>query len=382
MCPYRAICTGIYIFERTDRKMCICEFCGAKLLSDDDVYELDGHIMCDDCYDSHTRTCECCGERIWNEDDEGDDNITLCRHCRDNHYVTCEDCGRLIHDDDAYFYEDEDYPYCRHCYNSDGKCIHSYNYKPEPIFHGNGKLYMGVELEIDSGGSSDSYARKLLDIANADEDNLYIKHDGSLDDGMELVTHPMTLDYHINAMPWKQIASKAIELGYRSHKTSTCGLHVHVGRNMFGSDRATQEIGISRVLFFVERFWQELLKFSRRTESQINRWAARYGMKDNPKQVMSNAKEKNMGRYACINLCNYSTIEFRIFRGTLKYNTIIATLQLVAHICIMAASMTDEEFTALSWPEFVSTITEPELITYLKERRLYINEPINEEEDD
>lgn len=83
-----------------------------------------------------------------------------------------------------------------------------------------------------------------------------------------------------------------------------------------------------------------------------------------------------------LNLCNYSTIEFRIFRGTLKYNTIIATLQLVAHICIMAANMTDEEFTALSWPEFVSTITEPELITYLKERRLYINEPINEEEDD
>lgn len=241
---------------------------------------------------------------------------------------------------------------------------------------------MGVELEIDSGGSSDTYARKLLDIANADEDNMYIKHDGSLDEGMELVTHPMTLEYHMNAMPWKQIASKAIELGYRSHKTSTCGLHVHVGRNMFGSDRATQETAISRVLFFVERFWQELLKFSRRTEAQINRWAARYGMKDNPKQVMSNAKEKNMGRYACINLCNYSTIEFRIFRGTLKYNTIIATLQLVARICTMAAEMTDEEFTALSWPGFVSTITEPELITYLKERRLYINEPINEEEDD
>lgn len=28
----------------------------------------------------------------------------------------------------------------------------------------------------------------------------------------------------------------------------------------------------------------------------------------------------------------------------------------------------------MSWSEFVETLTEPELITYLKERRLYINE--------
>lgn len=363
--------------------MTVCEFCGAELLSDDEMFEFDGHIMCEDCYDSNTRTCECCGDRIWNDDDCGDDHITLCSHCRNEHYVSCEDCGRLVHDDDAYYNDDDDYPYCYACYNnSDGKCIHSYNYKPEPIFHGNGKLYMGVELEIDGGGSDESNARKLYDIANGNEKNMYIKHDGSLNDGMELVTHPMDLEYHINSMPWEQIVEKAVALGYRSHKTSTCGLHVHVSRAAFGSDREKQDVAISRVLFFVERFWQELLKFSRRTEAQINRWAARYGMKDNPKQVMTNAKEKSMGRYACINLCNYSTIEFRIFRGTLKYNTIIATLQLVARICTMAADMTDGEFTALSWPEFVSTITEPELITYLKERRLYVNEPINEEEDD
>lgn len=296
MCPYGDIRTGIDILKGIF-KMSVCEFCGVKLLSDDDVCSFDGRVMCEDCYDSETRYCDCCGSRIWNDDDCGDDNVCLCSYCRNNHYVSCEDCGRL-------------------------------------------------------------------------------------NDGMELVTHPMSLDYHMNSMPWKEVVSKAVSLGYRSHKTNTCGLHVHVSRKAFGEDKAEQDTAISRVLFFVERFWQELLKFSRRTEAQINRWAARYGMKDDPKQVMSAAKEKNMGRYACINLCNYSTIEFRIFRGTLKYNTIIATLQLVSRICTMAAEMTDEDFTALSWPEFVSSVTEPELITYLKERRLYINEPINEEEDD
>ena len=44
-------------------------------------------------------------------------------------------------------------------------------------------------------------------------------------------------------------------------------------------------------------------------------------------------------------------------------------------------SMTDDEITSLSWPEFVSVITEPELIQYLKERRLYVNEPVTETEE-
>ena len=36
----------------------------------------------------------------------------------------------------------------------------------------------------------------------------------------------------------------------------------------------------------------------------------------------------------------------------------------------------------LAWTTFVSGIREPELIQYLKERRLYVNEPVQGEEDD
>lgn len=372
---------GHFVFERNIH-MKVCEICGSSI-NEDNVYEMDGQLLCADCYYENTRECDCCGDRIWCDDDAGDDNISLCSHCRENHYTVCDDCGRLIHDDDACYFDDDDYAYCRNCYERRGRShIHCYSFKPEPIFYGDSDLYMGVELELDRGGETDSNAERLLDIANADCTNLYIKRDGSLDEGMELVTHPMSLDYHCNEMPWEDICHEAVVMGYRSHKTGTCGLHVHVNRNFFGDDRDEQEIGISRVLFFVERFWQELLKFSRRTEAQINRWAARYGMKDKPKEIMDHAKKQNNGRYACVNLCNYSTIEFRMFRGTLKYNTLIATLQLVSRICNMAVEMTDDDFTALSWPEFVSDITEPELICYLKERRLYVNEPINEEEDD
>lgn len=188
----------------------------------------------------------------------------------------------------------------------------------------------------------------------------------------------MTLDYHRNQMPWKDIMAIALKLGYCSHKTSTCGLHIHVNRDSFGDTSDIQDENISRVLFFVEHNWDELLNFSRRTEEQINQWAARYGCKTNPKEVLENAKRTGR-RYTCVNLSNWGTIEFRIFRGTLKYNSFIAALELVSMICDIACNITDEEAQQLNWVSFVSSIdTEkyPELITYLKERGLYPNESL------
>lgn len=113
----------------------------------------------------------------------------------------------------------------------------------------------------------------------------------------------------------------------------------------------------------------------------MNRWAARYGYEKTGREILDKAKKGNNGRYAAVNLMNYSTIEFRLFRGTLKYNTLIAALELVNAICDLAIDLSDEGISKMSWSEFVDTITEPELIQYLKERRLYINENINTEED-
>ena len=83
-----------------------------------------------------------------------------------------------------------------------------------------------------------------------------------------------------------------------------------------------------------------------------------------------------MGRYVAVTLVNSDTIEFRLFRGTLRYKTFIATLQLVDEICCWAINMTDSEFEAMSWLDFVQRILpkKPELIDYLKEKRLYVND--------
>ncbi|NLT09280.1 MAG: zinc-binding protein, partial [Ruminococcus sp.] len=99
------------------------------------------------------------------------------------------------------------------------------------------------------------------------------------------------------------------------------------------------------------------------------------------REILDKAKKGNNGRYAAVNLMNYSTIEFRLFRGTLKHNTLIAALELVNEICDLAMHLTEDDIAKISWSEFVESIEAPELIQYLKERRLYINEETNTEED-
>ena len=98
-------------------------------------------------------------------------------------------------------------------------------------------------------------------------------------------------------------------------------------------------------------------------------------------EYFDKAKNSSNGRYVAVNLNNYHTIEFRLFRGTLKYNTFIATLQMVNKICDVALSMSESEIDEMSWSSFVSSIAESELIQYLKERKLYVNDEIVSEEE-
>jgi hypothetical protein len=305
-----------------DNRM-ICSHCGA-IIEDDEQYEtINGNPVCSDCVERYATYCDHCGAVIWTTDAYGDDSTTLCERCYNNYYTHCHNCGDLVHENDAY--RIDGYDYCSECYSDEmdsSNSINEYGYKPTPIFYGNDRRYFGVELEIDEGGKDSDYADELLEIGNATNDHIYIKTDGSLDDGLEIVTHPMTLDYH-KGFCWDEIMHKAIRLGYRSHQTSTCGLHaegrsqaeplyrshqtstcglhVHVNRDSLGDSYEEQESVISRILYFVEQHWNEMLKFSRRSEVSMNRWASRYGYESSPKAIMEKAKKGNCGRYAAVN---------------------------------------------------------------------------------
>lgn len=369
--------------EENNKNVLYCSHCGALIGEDEDYEEVNGEVVCTDCYEHHTTACDRCGAVIWTNDSYGDEYTTLCHHCYENHYTRCSCCDALLHEDDAYHLDG--YDYCGECYHDEvdkNRSIHDYGYKPEPIFYGDSQRYFGVELEIDGAGKDSDNADELLKIANSDgnSEHIYIKGDGSLDDGLEIVTHPMSLEYH-KQFCWEDIMKKAIYLGYRSHQTSTCGLHIHVNRSSFGDTTDEQELVISHILFFVEKHWAELLKFSRRSEYSMNRWAARYGYEKTGREILDKAKKGNNGRYAAVNVMNWATIEFRLFRGTLKHNTLIAALELVDAICDIAMNMTEDEIEKQSWSDFVSTIEDTELVHYLKERKLYINEDVEDQEE-
>ena len=340
--------------------------------------EFDGGEVCPNCMEKHTVVCRHCDKRIWRSSNEGTEDHPLCVRCFENHYTFCSRCGTLLHEGMACYYgdtEEDEEPYCSSCYALVAHCvIHNYSYKPQPIFYGEGKRYFGVELEIDGAGESNSNGQKLLDVTNQAGEYIYLKSDSSLDEGIEVITHPMTLSFHRNQMPWKQLLQTAIDLGYSSHQARTCGLHIHVNRTALGMTEEAQDAVIGRILWFFELHWPELVKASRRTTRQLERWSNRLGIQPCPQDILKKAKDGRAGRYVAVNLLNDATIEFRLFRGSLRLQTVLATLELVDRILDCAVNLTDEEMQQLSWPAFASACQEPELVSYLRERRLYVNE--------
>ena len=89
-----------------------CHFCEEEF-EHDKIHEFDGQFLCSECLQDETFGCSRCGDRHWNDDNEGDDDTQICSRCFDYYYTRCEDCNRLISIDDAYYLDDDDnVPYC------------------------------------------------------------------------------------------------------------------------------------------------------------------------------------------------------------------------------------------------------------------------------
>ena len=157
----------------------ICSCCGSEI-DDDNYYEVEDCIVCEDCYDDSTFTCDCCGDRYFNDNAYGDGNTSVCRNYYENEYHRCERCNCLLHDDDVLW--QDDYPYCQSCYDDiSDDFINEYSYKPDPIFHRcpdeKRIRYYGVELEID-----DSYLYDYCNMFGISEEELMLLYEMGYDD--------------------------------------------------------------------------------------------------------------------------------------------------------------------------------------------------------
>ena len=243
--------------------------------------------------------------------------------------------------------------------------IHQFNYVPKYIKHfmpGESEdttLLLGAEIEvggnnnISSDNDKNSTVKKCIQIMNgsdSDEENLiYSTHDSTVQ--IEFDTMPCSLEFHKNKMNYREMFEYLDKEGYKGHDCKTAGLHIHANRNYLGKSRISQELVISKILYILEKFNDEICVIARRD----NDYSEFAGEKQNEDSIVElYGKYKNKGKRAALNLQHKDTIEFRMFKSTLKYETFILTLEFVKNIIDYAKSVDIEEIELAKWSDLMN----------------------------
>lgn len=269
---------------------------------------------------------------------------------------------------------------------------HGYGYKPEPIFgyhRANVErelraLTFGVEVEVEDVRGVRvvcGNAEATDHVDEAGEGRVYCKHDGSLNDyGFEIVSHPGTLAHHMYVMHWKGILRKAQKSGRRSHDARNCGLHVHVGREQMGVTDAERARVCKMMQIMMSRFRNEWTAFSRRANSALNQWApiptwseAQSDDVDELRMLMDTLYDYNVyhsDRYTAVNITNRATVEIRIFRGTLKRDTLIAAIQACENLTRWCMEHDVADIPGTTFADVVLHTPFREIVEYMRDRGL------------
>ena len=313
-----------------------CYECG-ELIDNDYATRVAGdNYVCDSCLSAYYYCCDECGEYYPERDVWRDGGRVICCDCApySDYWHYCEECDTYVHES----HWDYSAECCTDCIRvqrrSNNARVRSYHGDEPPMkFFGKyGDVFkgLGTELEIDTDccdATEKQYCLNELDELFGEHG--YFKYDGSLHNGIEIVTQPHTVEAFYE-LPWKEILETCVNRGFSSHQIGTCGLHVHLSREMFGDDDETQSDNIAKLMQFYNIYWDDIIKVSRRTLDQAMQWAGRYPTvrKDSLKK-WATKKDKYHCRYMAVNVTNNATVEIRIMRGTLKLPTFLATIDFV-----------------------------------------------------
>lgn len=310
------------------------------------------HLLCSSCRED-TQRCNDCG-RLEIDDSEMTlirDNW-LCVRCVE-HYSRCHVCGVWLHCDDVRTDAEGDGEYCVDCEpereekSSDDR-INDYLYKPRPRFFGQGPLFFGAELEVNCSDTEEAVDWFLAELG---EDHVYLKEDGSLSSGFEIVSHPHSFTEAIAL--WRKVSQDAPATSFKSGE---CGFHVHVSR------KALTPLQIQKIVVFINapENYDFVCYIAQRTSNQY-----------------SAVKNKQIGRcrrsgdrYEAVNLENSETIEFRIFRGTLKPERLLKNLEFCHAVIQWVQTVSYRELTHARFEKYVADNRKQykNLHQYLKDR--------------
>ncbi len=334
-----------------------CERCNDGVRNDD-THTVDNESWCEHCYENYSYYCDNCSESS-SESTTYVGDTPFCERCFSDNCYWCDDCDESYHNDypcdcnDGNTVEGK----CCRAYRSSGT-IHDYSCKPVPIFKGTSKrnMYLGFELEtelprVDSGAQ---FASRAL------QGTAYLKHDGSISNGFEIVTHPHThQEYRENsATLWNTIEKLRKDYEARSWDTDTCGLHIHLSRDGFSSGAH-----LHRFIAFVYHNAPHMMKFAGR-KSRFARFNDVYTFDEYDRPVFSikhkvgNPDRHSTERYSAVNTQNKNTIELRFFRGTMKASGVLSALDLAQAMVEYTRELRldDVKLGALSWEWFADYV--------------------------
>ncbi|MFC9965223.1 MULTISPECIES: hypothetical protein [Nocardia] len=263
------------------------------------VEVISGHDLCPSCAQDYLRCGDCLARTA--RPYPTDDGIDVCEMCA-SEYRECDTCVTLVP-----FGTDQ----CSDC-RSDHPAIFDYFYKPTPVFHGDGPLYLGLELEIRA--TREGFTDAVDTAVAAVGDLAYLKHDGSISCGFELVTHPMTYHYAISEFPWS-LLNRLRLLG--CHTDDEVGIHIHLSRDGFDSPAH-----IYRWMKFIHRNQPEVTTLARRDST----WAQFTPAARQRCREFARGSHRGLGRQQAINVYPEDTFELRVFASSLKPQQVQAAL--------------------------------------------------------
>jgi L-rhamnose mutarotase len=288
---------------------------------------------------------------------------------------------------------------CNNCDTDDyidgDRIVHDYSFRPDPIFYSSSpeeRLYFGIEIEVEAKGGDYEIRRNGAQRAHKLEDSqlAYLKNDGSLNCGFEIVTHPMSHDYYMNEADelWDTLEDLRTNHDIKSWDTRTCGLHIHISRtgfnggahmhrflNLVYSNKALYELLAGRS----SSQWSKFDDVDRPVptgglnEEGFREWKTIRSYKDKIQQG------RNTDRYSAVNTQNRATLEMRIFRGTINSGKVKSQINL-AHASVeytRTLTVKNVRDGALQASQFVQYIMAhadiyPELATRLEKQYLQV----------
>lgn len=309
--------------------------------------EMESDLICDECGE-HSDSVQYYGGMI---------GASICSECADN-VEYCEVCGNAVWYVNAYRRErdDEELIFCSEdCLDQyEGRhssYVYSYCHKPTPIFYGSDKpnaRYYGVECELDTEDGCPRM-RAEEEIYDKFSNYVYMKYDGSLSEGgVEIVSHPMTLEYHRDTMQWEKLFDIARNSGLESREGA--GFHIHVSNGSFKDVVKTQ----ANLVRMFNKFWEEIVDFSGRDYWELDDWAGKPYIADlyaNDNDIVSAIEEE--GRYTAVNLQNASTTEIRVMASVDTFRDFMARLDFVDNAVEIADTMEWAEIESMNFRDIL-----------------------------